>query len=215
VPVLGWIDEVTVESFLLRQAWRRLPPAVWDEYLPGSRPRPPEALPPERRSTDQAPAPSTLGGLLRELDRSGRHPDLLRALDRRLPEWPIGTTVLEVARELLELEDNVATARLRGVPEAVTDRLTGEARLAADALWDLADRLVAAASFGLSSDRLADRLAAEETRLGELREAIREARTGLAELTLAGATGRDDLDRAERRFRALARTAEEIQDLER
>jgi uncharacterized membrane protein YkvA (DUF1232 family) len=214
VPVLGWLDEVTIESFLLRQAWRSLPPAVWDEYFSDA---PSLAARTASRSVERsaAPVPAGLGALLRELDAAGRHDELLRTLDRRLPEWEIGTTVIAVARELLELERNVATARTLGVPEAVTERLAGEARVAAAALWDLADRLVAAASFGVSSGRLDERLAEEEIRLGELRNALREARTGLAELTLAGAGGRDDLDRAERRFRALARTAEELQELER
>ena len=211
VPVLGWLDEVTVESFMLRQAWRALPPALWDEYVPGARPR---TLEPPPATANGEAAPATLRGLLAELDRSGRHAELLRSLERRLPDWPVSATLTEVAAEVLELEQNVESARARGVPDAVTDRLAGEARLAANALWDLADRLAATASFGVSSDRLDGRLANEVDRLRELRTAIQEARTGLAELVLGGAE-RQSLERAERRFRALARTADELQDLER
>jgi hypothetical protein len=213
VPVLGWFDEVTIESFLLRQAWRSMPPALWDEYLPDARPRSPKPISPDRAETSTS-RPATLGDVLKELDRTGQHAELLRTLDRRLPDWPISTTVIEVARELLDLERNVETARRRGVPDGVTDRLAGEARSAAAALWDLADRLAAAASFGVASDRLDGRLAEEERQLTDLSAAIQDARTGLAELTLAGTAGRDDLDRAERRFRALARTADELQELE-
>jgi hypothetical protein len=58
------------------------------------------------------------------------------------------------------------------------------------------------------------RLDAEQERVQQLGIAIREARTGLAELTLAGAGSRADLERAERRFRALAQTATELQELD-
>jgi uncharacterized membrane protein YkvA (DUF1232 family) len=214
VPVLGWLDEVTIESFLLRQTWRSLPPDLWAEYFPADTPRPVV----ERRAPEAVPAGQAeavgLAALLAELERDGRYDDLLRTLDRRLPPWPIGTALIDVARELVELDRNLAAARVRGVPEAVTTRLAGESARAAGALWDLADRLVVTASFGVEMDGLQARLANEQDRLVELRGAMREARTGLAELTLAGAVGRDSLDRAERRFRALARTADELQQLD-
>jgi hypothetical protein len=208
VPVLGGIDEVVIESFLLRQAWRSLPHAVWVEHFPDTgrgSPRP-----------KVAPATNAVGlaALLGELEVAGRHDELLRTLDRRLPPWPISTNLIDTGRELLELERNLDAARQRGVPEAVTERLTGEARLAADALWDLADRLSVTASFGVPTDGIASRLEEESARINELGTAVREARTGLAELMLAGATGRQSLDRAERRFRALARTATELRELD-
>jgi hypothetical protein len=55
----------------------------------------------------------------------------------------------------------------------------------------------------------------EDQQLSQLRAAIREARTGLAELTLAGGWDPDALGRAERRFRALAAAARELQELDR
>lgn len=217
VPVLGWLDEVTIESFLLRQAWRTLPPEVWVEYFPGTRPsgarQPGEPAAPT--TANAASRPERLADQLSQFDRAGRHPELLRLLDRRMPSWPVGASVIEVARELIELEQNVRTAHTSGVPEAVTSRLTEEACSAAGALWDLADRVAATAAFGIESERLADHLERENAKLTDLREAIREARTGLAELTLAGVGSSGEVDRAERRFRALARTAEDLQDLNR
>ena len=215
VPVLGQFDEVAIESFMLRQAWRSLPPAVWAEHFPEDAPRPPVIA---RSSTPAEPRPDGavgLAALLADLEQQGRHDELLHTLDRRLPPWPIGSVLIDAARELLELDRNLAAARHRGVPEPVTARLIGESRLAATSLWDLADRLAVTASFGISTEGIETRLQQEQERVQKLGVAIREARAGLAELTLAGAASRNNLDRAERRFRALARTAEELQAIER
>jgi uncharacterized membrane protein YkvA (DUF1232 family) len=214
VPVLGWIDEVAIESFLLRQVWRSLPPELWTEHFPEDARRAPTPAPTDAVASPDAEAVG-LAALLGDLEREGRHDDLLRTLDRRLPPWPIGATLIDAAGELLELDRNLAASRQRGVPEAVTERLASESRLAAGTLWDLADRLAVTASFGVSTDGLQSRLHQEQERVQELGTAIREARAGLAELMLAGAGGRENLERAERRFRALARTAEELQELER
>ena len=57
-----------------------------------------------------------------------------------MPPWPVGASLIEVAREIVELERNVATARTSSVPEAVTSRLAAESRTASAALWDLAEQ---------------------------------------------------------------------------
>ena len=167
-----------------------------------------------RRRRRNPVAPQTLAARLTELDNAGDYPELLRLLDRRMPPWPVGGSLIEVAREIVELERNVATARTSSVPEAVTSRLEAESRTAAGALWDLADRVVAAASYGIETERMSDHLERENAKLVELRAAIREARTGLAELTLSGGGRSGDVDRAERRFRALAATAAELQEMD-
>src|SRR5688572_487519 len=89
VPVLGWFNEETVESFLLRQAWRRMPPALWDEYFPDARPRATPARVVADSGGAVGAAPATLRALLAELDAGGRHAELIRTLERRLPEWPV------------------------------------------------------------------------------------------------------------------------------
>lgn len=215
VPVLGWFNEGTIESFLLRQAFKTLPPELWAEYFPSTVP----ATSPVRSVDPANPAPprepQTFAARLDELDRAGRYPELLRLLDRSMPPWPVGASLIEVAREVVELERNVATARTSTVPQAVTTRLAEEARTAAGALWDLADRVVTAASYGIETERMADHLDRENAKLVELRAAIRDARTGLAELTLSGGGRSTDVDRAQRRFRALAATAAELQEMDR
>ena len=213
MPLLGWFSETRIESFLLRQAWKSLPPDVWADYFPATRPSPPSAT----ASPDAPKAPQTLAAQLTALDEAGRYPELLRLLDRRMPPWPVGASLIEVAREIVELERNVATARTGTVPDAVTSRLAAESRTAAGALWTLADRVATAAAYGIESDRISDHLERENAKLVELRTAIREARTGLAELTLTGAGPGPggEVDRAERRFRALARTAAELQEFDR
>ena len=214
VPVLGWFNEGTIESFLLRQAFNTLPVELWAEYFPYTVP----ASSPVRTVGDskasQQREPQTFAAQLTELDRTGNYSELLRLLDRRMPPWPVGASLIEVAREIVELERNVATARTSSVPEAGTSRLAAESRIAAAALWDLADRVVTAASYGIESERMADHLDRENAKLVELRAAIREARTGLAELTLSGNGRSGDVDRAERRFRALAATAAELHEMD-
>jgi uncharacterized membrane protein YkvA (DUF1232 family) len=215
VPVLGWFNEGTIESYLLRQAFKTLPPELWAEFFPSTVPATSPARATGPADFAQPPEPQTFAARLAELDRAGNYPALLRLLDRRMPPWPVGASLIAVAREIVELERNVATARTSSVPEAVTSRLAAESRTAAGALWDLADRVVTAASYGIETDRMTDHLDRENTKLIELRAAIRDARTGLAELTLSGGGRSTDVDRAERRFRALAATAAELQEMDR
>ncbi len=198
VPVLGGLDEAVIGSVLLWFAWRRLPADLWAEHFPAP----------------TAPRQgSRLAEALRRDAAAGRHDALLRRLDRELPDWPVASTLVEVTREVLELERNVATARAAGIPDAVTSRLTEEAAVATRALWARADRIAAAAAYRIDTPRLREELAREDEQLVRLRHAIREARAGLAELTLGGGEERDAFRRAERRFAALAATARELQEL--
>jgi len=216
VPVLGQVDEITIGSMLLWLSWRSLPPEVWETSFPPVRASP-QAMRAEAPLTESG---GRLGQTLRRYEQTGQHHRLLQVLDQTLPEWPVASTLVQVARELLELERSVALARDAGAPEAVTSRLTQEAQAVSGPLWRLADRLAAAAAQRMDSPRLREELAREEGKLARLLPAIREARTGLAELTLADfggsdVDGRDAFRRAEGRFRALAATARELQDLDR
>lgn len=175
------------------------------------RPHPPD---PPVAASSQPGGRGRVGETLRAYQAASQHRELLRFLDGAMPEWPVGASLTEVARELLELERGLAMARENGVSEPVVSRLVREAETLAGTLWDLADRVAAAAEYGVDSPRLRQALARDDERLGRLLPAIREARTGLAELTLAGTGGRDELRRAEGRFRALAETARELQDFD-
>lgn len=216
VPILGQVDEVTIGSVLLWLSWRSLPLDVWESAFP------PATASPRPMTAEVRPVEvgGRLGQALHRYEQAGRHDRLLQALDQTLPEWPVASTLVQVARELLELEHSVTLARAAGAPEAVTSRLTQEAQAVAEPLWRLADRIAAAAAQRVDSPRLQEELAREDQKLARLLPAIREARTGLAELTLtdfgsADVGGRDAFRRAEGRFRALAATARELQDLDR
>lgn len=210
VPVLGQVDEVMIGSVVLSLTWKSLPAEVWDDYFPAAVPSPVIG---STSAGGAQPASRTLQTLLR-YEQAGRHDELIRFLDQTLPEWPVASTLVRVARELLELERGVAIARSAGAPEAVTGRLMAEAQAVAGPLWRLADRIRAASAYRVDSPRLQQELEREEQKLAQLLPAIRDARTGLAELTLSGFGGRDDFRRAEGRFRALAATARELQDLD-
>jgi hypothetical protein len=212
VRMFGRFEERGVGSVLLWLAWRGLPPDLWAEGFA-------EPASPPRRAKPKDPARPAPGGRLGESLRrdavAGRGDALLRRLELALPDWPVTATLIEVARELLELERNVATARGAGVPDAVSDRLADEAQTAGEALWRRADRLCAVGTYRIETPSLMEALEREDDQLVQLRAAIREARTGLAELTLAGGWDSGALGKAERRFRALAAAAREVQELDR
>jgi hypothetical protein len=148
---------------------------------------------------------------LRALHAAGRWDELLRLLDRSLPEWPVSSSLIEVARAVSALEGDIAAHRGSEVSEVVISRLSQQAETVAEGLWALADRIVVADRVG--SRLLRDRLAREDEVLLRLLPAMQEARAGLAELVLAG-TGADQLRRSEGRFRALAATAHELKEFE-
>jgi hypothetical protein len=148
---------------------------------------------------------------LSKLHAAGRWDELLRLLDRTLPEWTVSSSLIEVARAVSELEREIAAHRGSEVSEVVSSRLSEQAQTVADGLWSLADRIVVADRTG--SRLLRDRLAREDEVLLRLLPAMREARAGLAELVLAGSGG-GQLRRAEGRFRALAATARELEEFE-
>ena len=148
---------------------------------------------------------------LRALHAAGRWDDLLRLLDRTLPEWTVSSSLIEVARAVSELERDIAAHRGSEISDVVTSRLKEQTQSVADGLWALADRIVAADRVG--SQLLRDRLAREDEVLLRLLPAMQEARAGLTELVLAGSGG-DQLRQAEGRFRTLAATAHELKELE-
>lgn len=168
---------------------------------------------PPRAGASKLPVGSRNSERLQAYHQAGQDDELLRFLERTMPEWPVASSLIEVARELVALERQVGMARDTGVPEPVTTRLAQEAERIAGPLWDLADR-VAAAAFEVASPALREELAHEDEKLVRLLVAMRDARAGLAELSLAGTGGRNELRRAEGRFRALAETAREIRDLD-
>jgi hypothetical protein len=148
---------------------------------------------------------------LSRLHAAGRWDELLRLLDKTLPEWTVSSSLIEVARAVSVLEREIAAHRGSEVSELVSSRLSEQAQTVADGLWSLADRIVVADRTG--SRLLRDRLAREDEVLLRLLPAMQEARAGLAELVLAG-NGGGQLGRAERRLRALAATARELEEFE-
>jgi hypothetical protein len=146
---------------------------------------------------------------LRTLHAAGRWDELLRLLDKTLPEWTVSSSLIEVARAVSALERDIVATRGDAVSDVVTSRLTQQTQTVADGLWALADRIVVADRIG--SPLLRDQLAREDEVLLRLLPAMREAQAGLAELMLTGSGG-DGLRRAEGRFLALAATARELQE---
>ena len=175
-----------------------------------------------RRRTASAPAPPVaptpvrpgsegIEQRLRFLHAAGRWDDLLRLLDQSLPEWPVASSLIEVARAVASLERDIAVTRGGAVSDVVADRLKQQTQSVTDRLWTLADRIVVADRAG--SPVLRERLRREDEVLLRLVPRMREAPMGLADLMLAGSGG-DGLRQAEGRFLALAATARELQEFE-
>jgi hypothetical protein len=177
----------------------------WQRRRVETVPAPPAAPAADRRE------PDGFEQTLRTLHAAGRWDELLRLLDRSLPEWTVSSSLIEVARAVSALEREIAAYRASEVSEVVTSRLTQQTQTVAGGLWSLADRIVIADRVG--SRLLRDRLAREDAVLLRLLPAMQEARAGLADLVLAGSGG-EQLRRAEGRFRALAATAHELKELE-
>jgi hypothetical protein len=143
-------------------------------------------------------------------------------LDRELPEWPASSTLIEAVRDLFALESGLDAARSSGVPAAITSRLAEDARdtaellwRRAELLWRRAERLAAAGASAIESPQLREKMDREDQQLLKLSASIREARTGLTELALAGDELPSELLRAEGRFRALASAARDLHEFDR
>lgn len=172
------------------------------------------AVPETPQQAPTRPAePARLRDRLAAMQQAGDWPGLLRLLDRTMPEWVVAGSLIETARELSALEAGIARARANGVTEEVTGRLTAQMAEAAGDLWSLADRIATADRIGSAAPREA--LERHDEALVRLQAGMREAREGLAELSLADTGGAEGLRRAEGRFRALAATARELHEWER
>ncbi len=173
----------------------------------GASTAPPAASP---AAAPSRPEPTGFAKSLHDLQQAGKWGELLRLLDRSLPEWPVSSSLIEVARATERLDRDLAAVRGTPIAGVVTDRLAAQSRAVSDDLWSLADRLVVAQR--LSRAPSPEQLQREDAILLRLLPAIRDAQAGLAELALAG-SGADGLRRAEGRFLALAASARELQDL--
>jgi hypothetical protein len=160
-----------------------------------------------------ASGPPRLRDRLDALHKAGQWPELLRLLDRTMPEWIVAGSLIETARELSALETGIARARSMGVTDEVTGRLTQQVQTVSTDLWSLADRIAAADQIGSAAPREA--LERQDEALVRLRGGIREAREGLAQLSLTGVAGAEGLRASEGRFRSLAATARELHEWER
>ncbi len=153
-----------------------------------------------------------IGEALRLYVKAGQYERVLRCLSEALPDWPVRSSLVAAARELLALEESSAIARAAGVPETITNRLAQEAQTAGDAIWRSADRVAASAAQKIGSTRLQQGLKREDEALARLRRSIQAAREGLAELTLSGEGGMD-LETEDMRLRQLAQTTRELTEV--
>jgi hypothetical protein len=100
-----------------------------------------------------ASGPPRLRDRLDALHKAGQWPELLRLLDRTMPEWIVAGSLIETARELSALETGIGRARSMGVTDEVTGRLTQQVQTVSTDLWSLADRIAAADQIGLAAPR--------------------------------------------------------------
>ena len=174
---------------------------------------PPAPAPEVRKPVAAAPAASQFSDRLAMLHQAGQWPELLRLLDRTLPEWVVSASLIVAVRELASREEAIPRARANGASEEVTGRMSRQAAEVAADLWAMANRITAADQMGVRQAR--ELMERQDDVLLRLTEGIRASRDGLAELSLGGIDNVQSLSGAERRFRALAATARELQEWER
>ena len=147
---------------------------------------------------------------LNELQHTGQWDTIMRRLDTMLPEWPVSSSLIEVARAVSNLDHDLAVLPQDPVTGVVTKRLQAQTDAVSEHLWRLADQLVLAER--MRSPALQQRLQQEDEVLLRLLPAIQGAQAELVELTLGGDTALA-LQRAEGRFLTLGETARELQNL--
>ena len=176
-------------------------------------PAPPAAIPPAREPVTlpiRQPSGSAVVAELNELQQTGQWDVLLRQLDTMLPEWPVSSSLIEVARAVSNLDHDLALLPQDPVTGVVTKRLRAQTDAVSEHLWRLADHLVVAER--MRGPALQQRLEQEDAVLLRLLPAIQSAQAELVELSMGGDTSAA-LQRAEGRFLALGDTAKELQEL--
>ena len=144
---------------------------------------------------------------LNTADRQGQiHHEEFVALGRKhsIP------TLIDAADEWLELYRAAAAVQERGLPAGWTSWFLGETQKAEDVLWRTADRLAATLAQRVDTERIRQLVRRETEKLKQLVHALREARGGLAELTLSGGGVKVDLEGPEQRLHGLVRAVQEL-----
>lgn len=161
-------------------------------------------------AANRQPSGSGVVAELNELQHTGQWDVLLRRLDTMLPEWPVSSSLIEVARAVSNLDHDLALLPQDPVTGVVTKRLQAQSDAVSEHLWRLADQLVVAER--MRGPALQQRLEQEDAVLLRLLPAIQSAQDELVQLTMGGDTS-VALQRAEGRFLALGETARELQNL--
>ena len=180
------------------------------------RPRSPQALPQTRppQSPPVAPAREVaaagFAAELTDLQHADKWDVLLRRLDTALPEWPVSSSLIEVARAVSNLDHDLALMPQDPVTGVVVKRLQAQTDAVSAHLWRLADQLILAER--MRGPALQQRLELEDSVLLRLLPAIQSAQDELVQLSLSEDTT-EALRRAEGRFLALGETARELESL--
>lgn len=115
---------------------------------------------------------------------------LLREQLANVPKWNAKDCLLDTAQEVFELRRSAEIALKAGVPQNITTEIAAKAQTVAEVLGGRTNRLTAVAAQNFESQALHQALQRETDKLHQLLDAIRQAREGLAVLTL-----RDERDR--------------------
>lgn len=190
---------VAAGTVLARRSRGQAPPIV-------APPAPLAVVAPSREPSD-----SGIVAELNGLQHTGQWDTILRRLDTMLPEWPVSSSLIEVARAVSNLDHDLALLPQDPVTGVVTKRLQAQTDAVSEHLWRLADKLVLAER--MRGPALQQRLEQEDDVLLRLLPAIQSAQAELVQLSMGGDTSAA-LQRAEGRFLALGETARELQSLD-
>lgn len=136
--------------------------------------------------------------------QAGQGAQVLERMRNTLPNWPIRGALLSATGELLDLGQRALDPR-NGIPQAVRDRLTHYLESAGTVVWTMANHVAAAATLTSAPPAA---LQGESEKLDQLLQAVRDARSSLADLTLSGSG--DQLQSVEQDFRRLSDVAKSL-----
>jgi hypothetical protein len=161
---------------------------------------------------DPARKVGQLGEALRLHTLAGRDEQAIECL-YDLPDWPVRTSLVNTASELLQLKKSTVIALNAGAPRPIALELAQQADSAAGALWRIADRLAAVAAQEVEYSSIASGLKKVDATITQLAQETAKTRKSLAVITLPDMDGYDidmkQLEDAATRLRMLAWVAVE------
>lgn len=131
-----------------------------------------------------------------------------------LPTGPVRTILMNAAAEWPALHRGLLDARRPEQRDGWVNWFDDEVREAETVLWQSAERLADVLALDVDSPRIQQLIRTRTDKLNRLARVLREARAGLAEITLSGADIDAGLEKSECRLLRLVDAVRALKDIE-